>query len=99
MSHIYVRISYVRSLADNNICYGGKMEGLNTLTAAIKEMPNLSSLKCASSVLPPYSPGLLGCVTAGTVTFLKPLDVLTRAHSLTAWPETTSRTSAGTCRA
>jgi len=32
------------SLADNNICYGGKMEGLNTLTAAIKEMPNLSSL-------------------------------------------------------
>ena len=43
------------SVAGNNICYDGNMEGLNALIAAIKEMPNLCSLKCASS--------LLGCVT------------------------------------
>ena len=37
------------SLADNSICYGGNMDGLNALVSAIKELPNLSSLKCASS--------------------------------------------------
>ena len=46
----------VHSVADNNICYNGNMEGLNALIAAIKEMPNPCSLKRASS--------LLGCVTA-----------------------------------
>ena len=45
----------VHSVAGNVICYDGNMEGLNALIAAIKEMPNLSSLKCARS--------LLGCVT------------------------------------
>ena len=37
------------SLASNLICYKGKVEGLNALAAAIKELPNLSSLECASS--------------------------------------------------
>ena len=36
------------SLADNYIGLWGNMEGLNALIAAIKELPNLSSLKCAS---------------------------------------------------
>ena len=40
---------FCHSLADNDICYEGNMEGLNALIAAIKELPNLSSLKCASS--------------------------------------------------
>ena len=40
---------FCHSLADNWICYGGNMEGLNALVEAIKELPNLSSLKCASS--------------------------------------------------
>ena len=44
-------------MAVNNIGTNGNMEGLNALNAAIKEMPNLCSLKCACS--------LLGCVTAG----------------------------------
>ena len=56
MSHFSaVHTLPVHSLADNNICYEGNMEGLYALIAAIKEMPNLCSLKCASS--------LLGCVT------------------------------------
>ena len=41
----------VRSVAGNNICYRGNMEGLNALIAAIKELPNLCSLKCASSLV------------------------------------------------
>ena len=40
------------SLANNYICDDGNMEGLNALVVAIKQMPNLSSLKCASSRLP-----------------------------------------------
>ena len=40
------------SLASNLICDDGNMEGLNALVAAIKELPSLSSLKCASSRVP-----------------------------------------------
>ena len=40
------------SLADNYICSSGNMDGLNALIAAIKELPSLSSLKCASSRVP-----------------------------------------------
>ena len=32
------------SVVGNYICYNGDMEGSNALIAAIKEMPNLSSL-------------------------------------------------------
>ena len=70
MSHTYIHTSLVHSLANNNICSSGNMEGLNALITAIKEMPNLSSLKCASSVVRPYAPGLIGCVTVGHVTHI-----------------------------
>ena len=51
MSHTYLHISSVRSVAGNLICAKGNMEGLKALVATIKEMPNLCSLKCASSVV------------------------------------------------
>ena len=54
------------SLAKNNICYMGSMGGLNALIAAIKELPNLSSLKYASSRVPclgSYLTYLGKCVT------------------------------------
>ena len=38
-------------MAGSYICNKGNMEGLNALIAAVKEMPNLCSLKCASSVV------------------------------------------------
>ena len=55
MSNAYVHIFSVHSVAGNDICSNGNMEGLYALIAAIKEMPSLCSLECASS--------LLGCVT------------------------------------
>ena len=60
--------------------------------ACIAGNAHLRELKCAQLFK------LGGSVIAGRVTLLKPLNVLTRAHSLTAWPITTSPTSAGTCR-
>ena len=42
---------FAHSVAGNFICYDGNMEGLKALIAAIKELPNLCSLKCASSVV------------------------------------------------
>ena len=37
--------SALHSLAGNLICYQGKMEGLNALIDALKQMPQLTSLK------------------------------------------------------
>ncbi len=39
--------AFVHSLEGNNICYMGKMEGLEAIIAAVEKMPNLTSLKCA----------------------------------------------------
>ena len=52
MSHTNLHLPLFHSVAENDICYrrGGKREGLNSLIAAIKELPNLCSLKCASGV-------------------------------------------------
>jgi hypothetical protein len=36
----------VRSLANNNICWGGTMDGMKALIAAFEKMPQLSELKC-----------------------------------------------------
>ena len=60
--------------------------------ACIAGNAHLRELKCAQLFK------LGGSVTAGHITLLKPLNVLARAHSLTAWPITTSPTLAGTCR-
>ena len=49
---IHSSSSSVHSVAGNNICYRGNMEGLKVLIAAIEKMPNLTSLKCASRVCP-----------------------------------------------
>ena len=57
MSNAYLHIFSVHSVAGNDICSNGNMEGLYALIAAIKEMLSLCSLECASS--------LLECVTAG----------------------------------
>mgnify|MGYP007060120129 CR=1 FL=1 len=43
---------FYHSLAGNRICYDGNVEGLKALVAAIKQMPNLSSLEYASSRVP-----------------------------------------------
>ena len=51
MVHHITTLIY-HSLAGNGIRYDGNMEGLNALVAAIKELPNLSSLKCACSRVP-----------------------------------------------
>ena len=37
----------VHSIAGNDICEDGNMEGLKAIIAAIEKMPNLTSLKCA----------------------------------------------------
>ena len=37
--------SAFHSLAGNNICQRGNMEGLNALIEALKQMPQLTSLK------------------------------------------------------
>ena len=37
--------SALHSLAGNRICWDGKMEGLNALIDAMKQMPQLTSLK------------------------------------------------------
>jgi hypothetical protein len=47
---IHSSSSSVHSVAGNDICYNGNMEGLKALIAAIEKMPNLTSLKCASMV-------------------------------------------------
>ena len=65
VTHVWVYTSSVHSLAENFICYGGEMEGLNALIAAIKEMPNLSTLKCASSLVHPNTPRLAGLCDSG----------------------------------
>ena len=60
------------------------MEGLNALIAAIKELPNLSSLKCASSRRLCLASSLGKCVTSGNAT------LLTHVMHLTASTATTS---------
>ena len=48
------------SLANNYICYNGEMEGLNAIIAVLPKLPNLSSLKCASSKVCPGLPRAIG---------------------------------------
>ena len=76
------------SLASNSICglsLGRKMEGLKALITAIKELPNLSSLKCASSRLPTPIPTYLGKYeTSGSVT----LPFVAAASMVTPCPST-----------
>ena len=55
------------SLANNYICYNGEMEGLNAIIAVLPKLPNLSSLKCASSKVP-FWPRSAGRATLGPVT-------------------------------
>ena len=39
----------VRSLADNRICYNGKMSGLTALSEMLKRNGSLRKLKCVAS--------------------------------------------------
>ena len=54
------------SLANNYICYNGKMKGLNAIIAVLPKLPNLYSLKCASSK-GPFWPRSAGGATLGAV--------------------------------
>ena len=56
---LFIHYSSVHSLAGNHICYFG-VEGLKALIAAIEKMPNLTSLKCASSKVCPGLPRAIG---------------------------------------
>ena len=49
---LMMRFHTVHSLANNSICCEGNMEGLNALIEALKQMPQLVSLKCVSSRTP-----------------------------------------------
>jgi hypothetical protein len=49
---LMMRFHTVHSLANNSICREGNMEGLNAFIEALKQMPQLVSLKCVSSRTP-----------------------------------------------